>query len=485
MNAEEAKNHSVDFRRRRRAYENDAYAWHHGKLPASLRVGDIEITPHPASNTVVFVVHGIGSQTYSETAATLRSGFEDALVRIREWQEKQIRRGVKTPTAGGEYIPPPYIREGFWADYPDVDTTFPEDIDKLSAGARSFFRLLWRQRILSNFRTYGWFLQQQLKLLHPRTLMTRPLAYAFYWLLQPMSFLILTLCMLRFKPVITDFLADVRMYVDPRGVTERAIVQRIDYRVGRAFLKTIGLDWDFRFLKEKDQLISAGQPANFERVIWVAHSLGTVISYNVLSDLFHRADELWGDGPDAGGQLTEPQLGVRHFRTVLKKFITMGSPLDKIAFLFGERALSPWPERPHADLLKTSDVDTGKEGWWVNFYHFLDPVSGSLESELICRDDSPRNHHIGLCHLPGVSHTAYWKDDKPLRFILGRTYGAQALPDRPFNTKPRSVHTLFAIATHLSAWLFTLLAVLLVLWLCEVDWADNVVQFLITRLSGV
>jgi hypothetical protein len=474
---------STDYRRRRRAYEAEAFAWHLGKVPESLRVGDIEIRPHPARKSIVFVVHGIGRQNHSETAAQLRSGFEDALLRIRQWQDKQNKKGVPTPTTGDVFVPPPYIREGYWADYPDIEKTFEEDIKPFSPNAREFFAGLWKIRILSTLTTYGWFLKQQLRLLNPAVIFrVGPLAYLFYWPLQIFAGVTLTLMVLRGKQIIRDFLSDVRMYADPRGVTERAIVQRIDYRVGQSFLKTIGLDWDFRKLKGDQRLTASGEIVEFDRIIWVAHSLGTVISYNVLSDLFHRAEEIEqaaGKNPVA----YEEQLkGIKHFRTTLKKFITMGSPLDKFAFLFGRQALSPWPARSHASLLSVDGQDKGKEGWWVNFYHFLDPVSGSLESDMICRDDSPRNHHIGFWHLPGVAHMGYWTDHRPLRFILGRTFGQAALPDREFKTRPRWVHTLWALGSQVFALSFTGLVILGVIALAGADWAGKVLKTLLPFL---
>jgi hypothetical protein len=120
-------------------------------------------------------------------------------------------------------------------------------------------------------------------------------------------------------------------------VIERAIVQRVDKRVGKEFLRMIGLDWDFKPLPVSEMLKSDGKPVVFDRLIWVAHSLGSVISYNVLSDLFQRADDLDRIGT------REQKQGVQKFRDALRRFVTIGSPLDKIAFLLGRDALRPWP----------------------------------------------------------------------------------------------------------------------------------------------
>ena len=109
------------------AYETDQLVWNIQRVPATLPDGK---TRHPGRTCAVFVVHGIGEQLWTATAAQLRSGFEDALVEIRKWQEQH---GYKT-TGGKEdvLLPPPFIYEGYWANYDDIEATFPEDWQRLT-----------------------------------------------------------------------------------------------------------------------------------------------------------------------------------------------------------------------------------------------------------------------------------------------------------------------------------------------------------------
>jgi hypothetical protein len=295
------------------------------------------------------VVHGIGEQAWAETAAILRSGFEDALDAIRKWEGEQ---GVVSPLLANErYIPPPYIAEGFWADYSDFKKTFKDDWEKLTDHARVFFEYLWKLRSLSLGRTYIWFFSQQFRLLRPSVLKAVGIRrWLLYIPFQMLSLAILTLALLRYPRLISGFLADVRLYLDPKGLVENVIVQRIDQRVGEKFLLMIGLDWEFRPLPDDQLATEMGVKIRFDRVVWVAHSLGSVISYNVLSDLFHRAVEL-GQAGDA-----KQQEGVKRFREALSRFITIGSPLDKVAFLFGHRALKPWPSVGRDKLLYRGDT---------------------------------------------------------------------------------------------------------------------------------
>jgi hypothetical protein len=164
--------------------------------------------------------------------------------------------------------------------------------------------------------------------------------------------------------------------------------------------------------------------------VWVAHSLGTVISYNVLSALFHKGLEIDKTG-DA-----EQKAGVELFRNALCRFVTMGSPLDKVAFLFKDKSIRPWPDSKRRALVRAGEQlessDPSETEWWINFYHVLDPVSGSLGSPFICGNQPPSNQHIHTCVIPGYAHVAYWTDPSTLRFILGRTYGSSFLKDQEF-----------------------------------------------------
>jgi hypothetical protein len=433
-------------RRSPRAYEDEAYGWNLARVPATYRLGEEDI-PHPARTCAIFVVHGMGHQMWTETAAGLRAGFEDALEAIEGWQ-RGATAGV--PRGGDAHrIPPPFVYDGYWADYADLEATFPEDWTRFNDRERTFFSGLWQRRTMSLMRTVGWLLTQQVRILHPRVMRdVKVTQYLLYWPLQLLWLGGFVYCAVRHPKALTRVIADVRLYASPRGVAERAIVQRIDYRVGRRFLQLIGLDWNFRALPSADRVQASGTPYSFERVIWVAHSLGTVVSYNVLSDLFHRACEIERTGD------SEQQLGVKVFRRSLLRFVTLGSPLNKFAYLF-EHAVRPWPRVPRSTLLEhgdelTTDGQTSRE-WWINFYHVLDPVSAPLVHERITggHDHAPFNFHIEWRQLtalvPGVAHIAYWSDISTLRFILGRLFGRRVLRDRQYVPKSPGVLKAYAV----------------------------------------
>lgn len=430
------------------AFEEGNFFWNLQRIPRSLPDGK---TPHPGRSSAIFVVHGIGEQQWTETAAQLRAGFEDAFEDIAAWQEKHLKQ-----TGSNEQItlPPPFIYEGYWANYDDVQGTFPEDWKHFNKREQKFFSNLWMQRVVSGARTIVWVLGQQLRLLHPKVLCeVGLLAWILYWPLQIVSSAVLLFAWFRNREAITGFVNDVRLYLEPRGVVERAIVQRIDDRVGHEFLRLIGLDWEFRPLPASRLIEAGGERYAFKRVVWVAHSLGTVISYNVLSALFHKAGELDGSGD------VEQKAGVELFRQALCRFVTMGSPLDKVAFLFKHESLRPWPDASRRALLVDGETLSSKEPaeteWWINFYHVLDPVSGALENPFICGNQSPSNIHIRSGLIPGLAHVAYWTDPATLRFILGRAYGTGILHDKEYRPWPPWVLSALAVMGYFT-WATTL-----------------------------
>jgi hypothetical protein len=410
------------------AYELNFFPWNLRRVPASVKING-KIVPHPGRHCAIFVVHGMGEQQWTETASTLRSGFEDALDAIHAWQTKNLSQDKITT----DQVPPPFTYDGYWANYVDIEKTFPEEWEKFDKGEKLFFSRLWTQRAYSKFRTVGWLLRQQVRLLFLPHI--TPMARLLYLPLQFLFPLVLIFALIRSPRMISRVLADVRLYAFPQGMSERAIIQRMEFRIGQEFLRMLGLDWNFRSLPHHQRVMSSGSPFVFDRVIWVAHSLGTIISYNVLSDLFHRAGEVEKSGDK------DQKAGVKKFRSSLRRFVTLGSPLDKFALLFPE-ALRPWPKQDRANFLRTTgdtcvpthrgDTIDESHDWWINFYHVLDPVSGALNNPYICHEKPPLNIESdwkSLALVPGLAHSSYWSALKVLRFILGRTYGKEYLLD--------------------------------------------------------
>jgi hypothetical protein len=402
---------------RPRAYQANAYAWCFRDIPETILHAGRD-TPNPVRETAVFVVHGMGEQAYLDTAATLRVGFEDVIDKLHV-----------VPEVGK--VPPPFTYDGYWANYESLEETFPDEWETFGDRERLLFASLWKRRSFSALRTFSWFVRQLFRLVTDRRIRKQAgwMRWAMYWEVVLLGLTSLCALLLWCPRVLSRVLADVRVYLAPEGDIEAAIVQRIDRRVGERFLLLLGLNWDFRSLSPRRQLQISGRPHMFTRVTWVAHSLGTVISYNVISDLFARCREL-RDAVSTSPSVPSPDQqevlnDIARVEKGLHRFVTLGSPLQKIAFLF-PGVLRPWPKSCATEIARPTH-----RRWWINFFHLWDPVSGRLLDKE--HFEVAKNVHSRLRRIPGLAHVSYWRDTAILKYIFTRAYGPEVLPLAPIH----------------------------------------------------
>lgn len=376
----------------------------------------------------VFVVHGMGAHRRGETAATLRYGFEDAAVALRSSKVDDVAAT--------------YILEGYWGDFPNLEETMPAVWKTFNEGEKTFFSNVWKARSRSTTGTAFWFARQASLLpfevlrssKNPPTKLGwlyRPFRSVVYLVVAALVWLTLILFFLTKagRDILSNVLGDVYLYLNPEGEIEQAIVQQIDRRVGERFLQLLGLDWDFADLPESgaskgSKLRVGGKAHVFDHVTWVAHSLGTIVSYNVISDLMTRCKEL-----KERGKATADSGLVKRVERVergLHRFVTIGSPLQKIATLF-HKSLRQWDADSAAPFItrKKDDGQTEKiKNWWVNFYDVLDPVSGILRSPgyFFCAENF---HTPSRRPVPGFAHTHYWHTEFIGKYILMQTHAAE------------------------------------------------------------
>lgn len=435
---------ATEHLRRRRAWEEE-FPWRFEQMPAT--VGSPP-APNAMRDAAIFVVHGIGDQAPVETAIQFRHGIEDAIDDlIREAADAQSRTALRGG-AGVLYVP--YVAEGYWGDYHHFEASFAGVASALAPGERRFFAQLWAERSGWPSAAAWWFFKQTGRLLLPRPERKMPvpagsvlenatakrraslrrglergLISAGVMVISLPSLLALYLWP-RGRRVLATVLGDVRFYLEPRGVAERAAVQHIDRRVGEQFLRLLGLDWEFRDLPHKDLLRIGGRPHRFQYVTWLAHSLGTVISYNVVSDLLWRMEAFeqeFAAAAAASRALTpeqqQRQRNVGRVRAGLHRFFTIGSPLGKVGHLYPD-ALRPWPARQAQMLLL--DRNGQPRHWWVNFFHVWDPVSGVAENNPECAA-AQSVHKRSLLGVPGFAHVRYWRDAETVKYVVTRAYG--------------------------------------------------------------
>ena len=448
----------------------------------------------------IFVVHGIGNQERSETSVQLFREFEKTIDELsEEWSEVAIKK-VGGPPRGlgddklrsrvmdGKALPLPH--DGYWGNYDNVQQVLEEEQQRaeeaaadrnyengedrpkpLSEYEEEFLRRAWPQGVTPTWRTFMWYVRQLVCLnfaVKGVKLGTRLI----YLLMVPAGIGILTLALFKKRSLFKDYLNDVRIYVDPNGKLEELVRDRITQRVKAEFLRLVGLTEDFEEITDKSKLLEIrGQRRSFKRVVWVAHSLGTVISFNVLADLFWKANEL-DKAADNGCEGSREKAD--RFRNRLARFVTFGSPLDKIATLF-PRALKKWPSpvlqdyppgttekekvtrfEPrtqkdprirrqmlhHGDLFDKSLAWGTIWSWWLNLYHVLDPVSGPLDHKTIRFAHAPVNFHVRRGWVPGACHSAYWRDPRLLKYMITRAYGSSQ-PDFYSEMKPLDQSVLY------------------------------------------
>ena len=412
-----------DKRRRPRAYDLNPhrYQWRFQSMPVQIR-RDNKLITNPFREAALSVVHGVGEQEQGETAATLRVGIEDTVPRI---QPKHSPGSID-----GWIVPEPYIYGGYWANYGDMATMAAAAWKEFTDEEREYFSRVWSKRAISATRSVTWLVGNSLQLIKKG----RWIARLYYIYLMPMLWIIAGAMLLHRKSrkLLSNYVNDARLYLEPKGDIEQEIVQRIDRKVGERFLVLLGYDWEFNKLTEKKQFKIATSPHRFRKVTWVAHSLGSVISYNVISDILQQCLQM----RKAGGDKEKASI---YIENSLQSFVTLGSPLDKIAFLFGDRVLRKWPMEylpgGKFDLWKGQDGQA--RAFWQNFHYTSDPVSGRLDSFHAGNPDRNlvQNLHPAGRRFWGLSHTAYWKDKHILARILHLTFGSPYVKRLPLKLR--------------------------------------------------
>jgi hypothetical protein len=158
----------------------------------------------------------------------------------------------------------------------------------------------------------------------------------------------------------------------------------------------------------------------FDEVIVVGHSLGSVVAYDVMNELVGR-DRATGRNADCAG------------RTSL--FLTFGSPLDKIAFIF--RSQRPDEETDIREELAAERQpmileEQYRPRRWVNLSNPFDWIGSSIDYFDLqpAKLHSPRRSIANLVegdrfNNPGHAHSGYWRRRAFQQLLL---WGAAGCP---------------------------------------------------------
>jgi len=221
--------------------------------------------------------------------------------------------------------------------------------------------------------------------------------------------------------ILVQYVGDVAIYIMPYKLDafanlRRAIKQKV-YDVARAVY----------------------QQEQYDKVIVVGHSLGSVIAYDVLNmlildDSAMKAAQIpVNDSGGAKKEADKPEKGEKAFLDVVGRtplFLTFGSPLDKTAFVFAVQARGTSEAREAlAGSVQPLIVDYDfRPERWLNIWSPWDIISGSLDLyDFPVRGERVRKETTKLFAATAgkrvenlrdpaattllVAHTEYWKNE--------------------------------------------------------------------------
>lgn len=209
----------------------------------------------------------------------------------------------------------------------------------------------------------------------------------------------------KFRSFMLQYLGDVAIYVSSHEVNRFWNV--------RHEIKQIGVSLAQRVYRAAD-----GQAGNkrfaYSNVIFVGHSLGSVVAYDTLNTLI-RDDQI--------NQQTASILS----RTYA--LVTFGSPLDKIAFLFRQKTKNPVARDTLAAGVQPMIQSYAlRPPWWINVFCRRDVVSGALEYFDNPGDlsDSRRARNFEDPYRgvnPVAAHTDYWNREPTSELLYRAAIG--------------------------------------------------------------
>ena len=383
----------------------------------------------PSERTAILVIHGMGQQNPLETLdrlvqplkAALEESNPDAAIRLshgllgtRDWPEHRISieaNGNRPPIHCFEYywahqtqrridtgevfdwlLQTGIAAQKFYNEHPDLMRTDPRGVDSPFAP-----NLLTRR---TEFKRL-WYLKHAglpLRLAHLVMVAGGPLISALPVLAKPVQFLA-RLAGIVFKPFIVDSLGDVTIYT---STDRKAEFYEIRQEILDGAVEHV--EW------------LMGSP-DYDRIVLVGHSLGSVIAYDALNRINNRMNV----------KLTDRKLSVK-----LTGLATFGSPLDKIAFFFRERAKANQLVRrqmlDHYHGFKSKGAHLGEDEiatianeiapllddhmrWW-NFWDPKDPVAGHLDFYAV-----DQNIKMDLRLGRHKAHSGYW-DSGMWKYII-------------------------------------------------------------------
>ena len=413
----------------------------------------------PSTRTVAcMVTHGMGQQVPFETAASIAEAF----VRGRQPVSRQVNRVLlstapdanlisrielqyaATATAPAINL---HIYEGYWAPLTEGKITYVQALQFLFSGALAGFHTALKHK-------FSRWIFNDMRELPVKKHTTTVLILVLLFLLLGLGLAALAAVQINhawtvlkhllegpFRALPAALLHAVTSH--PAATLRTAVIVALGF-VYRYFLHLFVIEYlgdvaiyvssfkvsvfeDVRNAIQKtvftigSQIFAANDPASdpanprplYDKVIFVGHSLGSVITYDLINALI-----AWD---------THACSGQHNVVSRISRFITFGSPLDKTAFLFRNQPSQDLHFREAmAALMQPLVLDYALRPFpWVNLYSRKDIVSGYLQYYDFPNPDTPapthgpsvprppgynpvQNHPDPAAHTPIYAHLQYW-----------------------------------------------------------------------------
>jgi hypothetical protein len=206
---------------------------------------------------------------------------------------------------------------------------------------------------------------------------------------------------------VVQYMGDVIIYVSSNEVNCFWKIRDEIKQIGLSLAKVVygAINTSSTSQESSSEMAKVSRP-NFlySNVVVVGHSLGSVIAYDTLNAIINQ-DQLDGDK--------------RRVVDRTEAFITLGSPLDKIAFLFRQKAKNAFTRDMLAAAYQPMILSyKNRPRWWVNVFCKKDIISGSLEyyDDPQCANSEQRRvrNFADPYNRPSPisAHTGYW--ERPL-----------------------------------------------------------------------
>lgn len=450
-------------------------------------------TRPPKARHYVIVVHGMGVQRESETAYEVIHRFAEARKGLDPDSHITYRNLLPTSLSSQTVL----AGKGHgWAEFRGIPVDPAEDtgpFDGLPATVSSgrnfrFVDLRWSQILAEDEEDYACKLKVWTEALREKLKSVLPAPLQVQWadlLLQQIQNSALTVqaALTYYRPawatlIFEDILGDIHLYGDYARTRGKA-VRHFHLVLDEIFVRDF-LDW---CRQEGDA------PYQRPRLTVIAHSLGTIMSFDALMYAFANTairdgtglhpcpslpfpgyiekrrdeDEIWQrlaselktrslhqrlqqiSGTTVLPEV--PAIPALFWRDCVKEFITLGSPIDKFHTLWYQNYL-------HMGFPNVSNIPTTwAEGW-------LQDVKTQITHVNLCDEQDPVGHHLDIAQatsnyskvfatdtpvayrdvifrrypIPGVAHIEYWRDHRLFRGIIWhvmnlRPTGAPPKPD--------------------------------------------------------